>query len=72
MVSGPDKGFFVWLYDPETQEVRKQAVQVGPPTAYGVPVRSGLQGGEHVVTTGATQLQEGMRIRPMDDGFGGS
>ena len=72
LVSGPDKGFFVWLYDPETQAVRKQAVQVGPPTAHGVPVTSGLQGGEHVVTTGATQLQEGMRIRPMDDGFGGS
>ena len=71
LVSGPHKRFFVWLYDPETQEVRKQAVQVGPPTAHGVPVTSGLQGGEHVVSTGATQLQEGMRIRPMDDGFGG-
>ena len=72
LVSGPDKGFFVWLYDPQTQGVRKQAVQVGSPTAYGVPVMSGLQGGEHLVSTGANQLQEGMRIRPMNDARGGS
>lgn len=66
LVSGPDKGFFVWLYDPETQGVSKRAVEVGPPTAYGLPVVSGLQGGERVVTTGANLLQEGMRIRPLD------
>ena len=72
LVSGPDKGFFVWLYDSQTQGVRKQAVQVGSPTAYGVPVTSGLQGGEQVVSTGANQLQEGMRIRPMDGSSGGS
>ena len=72
LVSGPDKGFFVWIYDPETQQVRKQAVEVGPPTAYGVPVTSGLQGGELVVSVGANQLQEGMRIRPLDNGLGGA
>ena len=72
LVSGPGKGLFVWLYDPQTQEVRKQAVQVGLPTAYGVPVTSGLQGGEQVISTGANQLQEGMRIRPMRNGAGGS
>ncbi|MXW48997.1 MAG: efflux RND transporter periplasmic adaptor subunit [Gammaproteobacteria bacterium] len=67
LVSGPDKDFFVWLYDPETQAVRKQAVQVGPPAPYGVPITSGLQGGEWIVATGANQLQEGMRVRPMND-----
>ena len=72
LVSGPDKGFFVWLHDPQTQAVRKQAVQVGPPAAYGVPVRSGLRGGEWVVAAGANQLQEGMRVRPMNDSPVGS
>ena len=72
LVSGPDKGFFVWLYDSETQAVRKQAVQVGPPAAYGVPITSGLQGGEWIVATGANQLQEGMRVRPMNDAPGES
>ncbi|MXX28531.1 MAG: efflux RND transporter periplasmic adaptor subunit [Gammaproteobacteria bacterium] len=72
LISGPDKDFFVWLYDPETQAVRKQAVQVGPPAAHGVPVTSGLQGGEWIVATGANQLQEGMRVRPMNDAPGGS
>ena len=71
LVSESDGSFVVWLYDPETHRVRKQAVQVGPPAAYGVPVVSGLQGGERVVSTGASQLQEGMRIRPMDDRSGG-
>ena len=72
LVSGPNKGFFVWLYDPETQAVRKQAVQVGLPAAHGVPVTSGLRGGEWIVATGANQLQEGMRVRPMNDAPGGS
>jgi len=72
LISGPDKDFFVWLYDAETQAVRKQAVQVGPPAAHGVPVTSGLQGGEWIVATGANQLQEGMRVRPMNDAPGGS
>ena len=72
LVSGPDKGFFVWLYDPETQAVRKQAVQVGPPAAHGVPVTSGLGGGEWIVAAGANQLQQGMRVRPMNDAPGDS
>jgi hypothetical protein len=32
-----------------------------------VPVRSGLNGGELVVATGASQLQDGMQIRPLGD-----
>ncbi len=67
LVSGPNKGLFVWLYDPDTALVRKQAVQVASPTAEGVAVIAGLSGGELVVATGATMLREGMRIRPLAD-----
>ena len=34
--------------------------------ADGVPVTAGLSGGETIVTTGASQLQPGMRIRPLN------
>lgn len=66
LVSSPDKRFFVWVFDPRTQAVHKQAVEVGTPDAGGVPIVSGLDGGELVIATGASQLSEGMRVRPLD------
>ncbi len=65
LVSGPDKQLFVWLFDPETQGVNKRRVRVGTPDEHGVPILSGLDGGELVVATGANQLLEGMRVRPL-------
>ena len=66
LVSGPDKELFVWLFDAETLGVRKRVVRVGTPDAGGIPVLSGLDGGELVVATGANQLSAGMRVRPLD------
>ena len=71
LVSGPDKAFFVWIYEPDSKRVRKQPVRVAAPTADGIPVRYGLSGGELVVVAGATQLQAGMRIRPLPGGVDG-
>ena len=65
LVSGPDKKLFVWLFNPDSQGVSKRAVRVGTPDAGGIPVLSGLSGGEVVVATGANQLREGMRVRPL-------
>ncbi|NKC01447.1 MAG: efflux RND transporter periplasmic adaptor subunit [Pseudomonadales bacterium] len=67
LVSAPDKSFFVWVFNQETQEVSKRSVQVGVPETQGVPVISGLSDGEYIVTTGASQLQPGMRVRPFQD-----
>ena len=67
IVTAPDQSFFVWVYDAETQGVNKRSIQVGPPEALGVPVLNGLVGGEQIVTTGSSQLQEGMKIRPFGD-----
>lgn len=64
IVTAPDRSFFVWVYDPKTQGVKKRSISVGPPESSGVPVLNGLTGGEQIVTTGASQLQEGMKIRP--------
>ena len=64
IVTAPDQSLFVWVYDAETQRVSKRSVQVGPPESSGVPILNGLVGGEQIVTTGSSQLQEGMKIRP--------
>ena len=66
LVSGPDKRFFVWLFDPGTQAVRKRAVRLGTPDAGGIPVTAGLRGGELVIAAGGGQLREGMRVRPLE------
>ena len=64
IVTAADQTFFVWVYDPETQSVSKRSVTVGVPETSGVPVTYGLAGGEQIVSTGASQLQTGMRVRP--------
>ncbi len=66
LVSDPNKQFFVWLFNSETQGISKRGVRVGTPDAGGIPVLSGLDGGEIIVAAGANQLREGMRVRPMD------
>lgn len=66
LVSNPDKSFHVWVFDPQTQEVHKRAVVVGAPNLDGVPVLEGLQGGEHIVVTGADFLQPGMKVSPLE------
>lgn len=67
LVASADKRFFVWIFDPATQYVERRPVEVGPAEGTGVPVVSGLNGGELVVATGATHLHEGMRIRVLGE-----
>jgi hypothetical protein len=42
-------------------------VRIGAPLAQGVTVEQGLDGGELVVAAGASQLQAGMRVRPLGE-----
>ena len=67
LVSAADKSLFVWVYDDSSQEVEKRRVVVGAPEARGFPVLEGLSGAERIVTTGASQLQPGMRVQPFSD-----
>ena len=66
LVTSADKSFYVWLFEPQTQLVSRQAVEIGSPIGDGVPVISGLKNGDLIVATGASQLQAGMKIRMMD------
>ncbi len=67
LIADSDKRFIVWIYDPETQAVSKRTVEVGPAVGRGVAVVSGLANGELIVATGASQLQNGMKIRVLGD-----
>ncbi len=67
LVSDAERNFHVWLYDPATGSVHKRVVEVGTPAGSGIPVLAGLGDGDLIVATGATALQEGMRVRPLGD-----
>lgn len=67
LVGDAQGGFHVWVYDADTQELERRRVFVGAPQAHGIPVLAGIGDGEMIVATGASQLQEGMRIRPLGE-----
>jgi RND family efflux transporter MFP subunit len=55
---------FVWVYQPDSQQVTRRAVKTGRLTADGIEILSGLAIGEQVVTAGTQQLIEGQQVRP--------
>ncbi len=61
-----NKVFFVWVYDQGAKTVSKRAVTIGPVGDGVVPVLSGLNGGEEIVTAGVSRLHEGMSVRPAE------
>ncbi|MCZ6711678.1 MAG: efflux RND transporter periplasmic adaptor subunit [Gammaproteobacteria bacterium] len=67
LVAGADKGFIVWIYDPQSHLVEMRSVKVGPAAGRGISVVAGLRGGELVVATGASQLQQGMKIQVLGE-----
>lgn len=67
LVSAPDGRFFVWVYDPDTQHVSKRIVQEPQVHRNGYQIGAGLEIGDTVVAAGASQLQEGMRVREFSE-----
>ncbi len=67
LVADAERQFFVWVFHPDTQLVEKRPVEVGPMQGQGISVRSGLQGGELIVASGASQLRTGMKIRVLGE-----
>ncbi|MEM1435741.1 MAG: efflux RND transporter periplasmic adaptor subunit [Pseudomonadota bacterium] len=66
LVAGADGGFFVWIYDPATQTVARRSVVPASVDGGALAIRSGLEGDDLIVSTGASQLLPGMRIRPLN------
>ena len=58
--------FRVWLYDAEKGVVSPQPVTLGALSGTHVPVLSGLEPGDTIVTAGTNLLSDGMSVRPFD------
>ncbi len=66
LVSTPDDALAVWVYDDSTGLVERRKVETLSPTNNGIPVSKGLAVGDKIVVAGASQLQEGIKVRPLE------
>ncbi len=64
VVAGTDNKLYVWLFNEENKTVSKQEVVVGPMAHGWIAVLSGLTSSQRVVAAGASQMQDGMLVRP--------
>lgn len=63
VMEDPQAQAFVWVLKPETMTVHKTKVTAGEMTgSKSILILGGLTGGEQVVTSGVTKLQEGMKV----------
>jgi RND family efflux transporter MFP subunit len=62
-----EKQDYVWLINESTQTVHRKKVKTGALTIDGIIVTEGLKLGELVVTAGVHLLQEGQKVRPMNE-----
>jgi RND family efflux transporter MFP subunit len=65
LVSDPEKNYYVWVYDPDSQAVTRRSITIGPAAGPAITVISGLRSGEMIVASGASALQPGMKVRPL-------
>lgn len=66
VVGGPDGRNYVWLYDSESQKVNQVEVTVGSLTKDGIQVLDGLRSGDVIVTKGVHNIQEDMKVVPIE------
>ena len=60
--SGSEDGGRVWVVDQETWRVDSRAVEIGELSAGQIEIRSGLEGGEWIASSGVHQLRDGMTV----------
>jgi RND family efflux transporter MFP subunit len=68
VVADSGLGARVWILDSETMTVSSLPVEIGRMQGSQVEVLSGLEGGEEIVSVGASYLAEGMRVTRMATG----
>jgi len=60
----------VWVVDPATMAVQRREVVTGEVAGdAGIRITGGLKAGEIVAVSGASQLRDGMRVKPFDGTF---
>lgn len=67
VVADPGLASRVWVVNPDSNTVSAREIEVGLMEGNQVQVKSGLSGGEKIVTAGAAYLVEGMKVRSMAD-----
>lgn len=53
----------VWLYNDESQTVSRQAVKLGTLVGDMIEITDGLEGGELIISNGASRLTEGQKVQ---------
>jgi len=66
VIQGADQSAVVWVFDPQKKSVHRRDVQVGSLTSEGLQITSGLESGARIVIRGVHRLEEGMRVRSLD------
>ncbi|MFT5041944.1 MAG: RND family efflux transporter MFP subunit [Hyphomicrobiaceae bacterium] len=59
---------FVWVVDVASMKVGRRAVELGDMSQGSVGIRSGLQAGDTIATSGVHHLREGMKVRRFGKG----
>ena len=67
VVADSDQRFLVWVFDADEGIVRGREVEVGTMTGSDVEILSGLEDGDTIAILGASNLTEGMKVRPLGD-----
>ena len=67
VVSDGEGGSLVWVYDDSAGVVHAREVVAGPLTGGEIEILSGLEDGDTIAILGASNLSEGMKVRPLGD-----
>ncbi len=57
----------LWIYNPETEQVTSRQVRVGGLSREGIQVVRGLEPGEIIISAGADFLEEGQKVRVINE-----
>jgi len=67
VVADSDLRSLVWVYDAAEGVVHGREVELGQTTGDQIEILSGLEDGDAIAVLGASNLEEGMKVRPLDD-----
>ena len=56
---------YVWIVDPDSMTVARQAITVGQLTNDGIEILSGIQIGQKIISAGVNFIQEGQKVKPL-------
>ena len=67
VVADSDLRSLVWVYDAAEGVVHGREVELGQTTGDQIEILSGLEDGDAIAVLGASNLEEGMKVRPLGD-----